>query len=81
MNDKQIWQSFVWYDSKLYLVSTIEREFETYEGVVTGLETLVFRCDPQTRLRHPGMIFQAGGLNDHQEICRKIIASGEEWIR
>ena len=73
--NKTIWQSYVWYEDKCFFVSTIERNFDTYEGTMRGMETLVWEYDFETRKRGK-IIYQAGGVHDHQSVCRCLIAIG-----
>ena len=65
------WSSKVTYDGKEFNVSTVTREYVTAEGRTSGLETLVFK-DPTG-----DVLLQAGGLDDHQKICRKLLSTGE----
>lgn len=76
---KPIWKSYVWFNDKCFLVSTIERPFYTYEGTFQGYETLVWEYHYQKK-KLGNLIYQAGGLNDHQNICRNLIAFGKEKI-
>ena len=74
--NKKILQSYVFFEDKAFFVSTIERTFEVYGGSVRGLETLVWEWDADTRERGD-LVHQAGGLSDHEEICRSVIKTGE----
>jgi hypothetical protein len=71
-----IWQSFVWYEEKCFFVSTIERDFDTYEGTVRGDETMAWEYDWDKKERGK-WIGQSGGVLDHQATCRCLIAFGE----
>jgi hypothetical protein len=71
-----IWKSYVWYDEHCYFVSTIERNYDTCQGTSRGQETLVWEYDWENRIRGK-LIHQSGNVQDHQIICRCIIALGE----
>lgn len=74
--DNRIWKSYVWHGKKCYFVSTIERDYVTYAGRTRGQETIVWEYNWETNDRGK-MIFQGGGICDHQAICRSLIAYGE----
>lgn len=73
---EQVISSSVWHEGERFLVSTIERDFDTYQGTVRGKETLVWKCDA-TGLRVGMFIFQGEGLNDHFRVCRELVLTGE----
>jgi hypothetical protein len=73
--NNRVWKSYVWYNGNCFFVSTIERTFDTCEGSIRGLETLVWIYDWDKNERGK-MIHQAGGIVDHQEICRHLISDG-----
>jgi hypothetical protein len=74
--DKPVWKSHVWGPTgQCYFVSTIERTFDTAIGSLRGLETIVWLYDWDKRERGQ-MLHQADGLQDHQDICRCLIAKG-----
>ena len=73
--DNRVWKSYVWHDEKCFFVSTIERDYDTYEGTMRGQETLVWEYDWETNKRGE-LLHQAGGVGDHQQICRCLIAEG-----
>ena len=73
--DKRIWKSYVWHDGKCYFVSTIERDYDTFQGVTRGQETIVWAYNYDTNERGE-MLHQAGSVLDHQQICRCLIAEG-----
>ena len=74
--DNRIWKSYVWHKEKCFFVSTIDRSYETYEGSIRGIETLVWEFDWQTAERG-ALIYQSSGVSGHQTICRCVIAEGE----
>ena len=74
--NKTVLQSYAFFKDKAFFVSTIERTFDVYCGSVRGLETLVWEWDKDTRERGE-LVHQAGGLSDHEEICRSVIKTGE----
>ena len=74
MNNR-IWKSYVWYEDKCFFVSTISRDFDTYEGVIRGEETLVWEYD-WSKDERGKWVYQAGGVRDHQAICRCLINTG-----
>lgn len=73
--DKPVWKSYVWHRDKCFFVSTIERNYDTYEGTIRGFETLVWDYD-WVNTKRGELIYQAGGIQDHQQICRSFIAEG-----
>lgn len=73
--DKPIWKSFVFFNDKCFFVSTIERTYDLYGGSSRGLETIVWEYNWDKSERGE-MLHQSGGVVDHQEICRSIIATG-----
>ena len=75
MRDDKVWQSYVWHEDKCFFVSTIERDYDTYEGTTRGEETLVWDWNYESRIRGK-LLYQAGGVLDHQAICRCIINDG-----
>jgi len=75
MENERVWKSYVWHDDKCFFISTINRDYDTYEGVMRGGETLVWEYDWETDKRG-AMIYQAGGVLDHQAICRCLINDG-----
>ncbi len=70
-----VWKSYVWHGDKCFFVSTIERTFDTYDGEIRGLETLVWEYD-WTAGKRGALVHQAGGIVEHQQICRCLIAEG-----
>lgn len=76
MVDNRVWKSYVWYKGDCFFVSTIERDFSTFEGVVQGQETLVWEYDWNKNERGK-WIYQAEGVLDHQAICRCLINTGK----
>ncbi len=74
--DQTVWQSYVWYHDKPFFVSTIWRDFHAPAGTIRAMETLVWEYDWIARQRGK-LIHQAGGLVDHQSICRSLIADGK----
>lgn len=75
MNDREIWKSYVWHAEKCWFVSTIKRDYDTAIGALRGMETIVWEYDWNNSKRGV-MVHQCEGLNDHQEICRQLIANG-----
>jgi hypothetical protein len=73
--DTPLWKSHVFFKEKCYFVSTIERSYHTYVGASRGLETIVWEYDWDKRERGR-LVYQAGGVADHQAICRCLIAEG-----
>lgn len=73
--DKPIWKSYVWHNGKCYFVSTIERTYDTAAGSMRGLETIVWKYDWE-KAERGSMIHQSGGVIDHQQICRCLVAEG-----
>lgn len=69
--DKPVCKSYVWYRDKCFFVSTIERNYDTYEGTIRGFETLVWDYD-WVNTKRGELIYQAGGIQDHQQICRYV---------
>ncbi len=74
--DNQVWKSYVWYEGKCFFVSTIERDFDTYEGTFRGKETITWEFDWDKQKRGE-LVHQAGGILDHQNICRALLATGK----
>lgn len=70
-----IWKSYVFYKGKCVFVSTIKRDYETCQGRVRGFETIVWEYDYE-KAERGDIIHQAGGITDHQRICRCFIAEG-----
>jgi hypothetical protein len=70
-----IWNTYVWHEGQCYFVSTIERTYDTFGGTVRGHETIVWEYDWDKLVRGK-MIGQAGGVLDHQRICRCLVAEG-----
>lgn len=73
--DKSIWKSYVWHKDKCYFVSTIERTYDTCAGEIRGFETLTWEYDWDARTRGK-LIYSGGGIKDHQNMCRSILAFG-----
>jgi len=73
--DQRVWKSYVWHDMQCWFVSTIKRDYETCEGIIRGTETLVWQYNWETQERGK-IVMQAGGVQDHQQICRCLIAEG-----
>ena len=73
--DEMIWKSYVWHDKQCFFVSTIERTYSTCAGLTRGYETLVWEFDWDNNKRGK-WIHQAGGIAEHQQICRCLIAEG-----
>ena len=70
-------QSYVWHKSGAWFVSTIERDYDTYVGVVHGPETMVWEWDPATKQRGDSIIHHGDeGLDGHLRICRALAADG-----
>jgi len=74
--DKAVWKSYVWHGSTCFYVSTIERTYDTYEETSRGYETIVWEYDWANSKRGNILLYQAGGIVDHQQICRCLIAEG-----
>lgn len=74
-SDSRVWKSYVWHGQKCFFVSTIERDFDVATGTVRGQETLVWEYDYESATRG-ALLHQAGGVHDHQQICRSLIAEG-----
>lgn len=74
-SDEPIWKSHVWNGGKCFLVSTIERSYDTFEGETRGTETLVWEYDWENRKRG-NLIHQGDSVDNHQAICRCLIAEG-----
>tara|TARA_R110000823_G_C15769941_1_gene483915 strand:- start:282 stop:554 length:273 start_codon:yes stop_codon:yes gene_type:complete len=75
VKNKPIWKSYVWHEDNCYLVSTIERIYDTIEGETHGPETLVWKYDCNKRERGD-MIHQGGGGADHKMVCMCIMTFG-----
>lgn len=72
--DIKVCQTMVFTKDKTYWVSTIERSYFTIEGESRGHETLVWECDPKPGTLNRGdLVYQAGHIMDHFEICKNII--------
>lgn len=71
-----ILKTHVYYENRVFFVSTIERTFDTYAGSMRGEETLAWAVNPKT-LEKGKWIYQGGGLNDHFDVCRQLANSGE----
>lgn len=69
-------QSYVHFRESAWFVSTIERTYDTFQGEVRGLETLVWTWNTKDKVRGD-LVHQASGLNDHINICRGLIKDGE----
>lgn len=85
--DNRVWKSYVWHKDKCWFVSTIERDYDTYEGVSRGQETIVWEYDYEASARGK-MIAQGSHICDHQTMCRNLINDGvipdeddEKWER
>ena len=74
---KTVLQSYAHHEKGVIFVSTIERDYDTMQGVTRGLETMVWEWDVLAKKRIDGHIGPMGGLVDHQRICRCWIAEGE----
>ncbi len=57
------------------IVSTIEREYETYEGSFPGLETLVFEKGPKTKHLYMGT------EHSHGHIVDQILIHGLDCLK
>ena len=75
MDNNRVWKSYVWHEDKCFFVSTTTRTFDTYCGSIRGEETLVWEYNWETTKRGE-LLYQAGGVLDHQAICRCIINDG-----
>ena len=74
--NNRIWKSYVWHKDKCWFVSTIERDYGTYQGTHRSQETLVWEYDYPNKERGD-LIHQAGNICDHQAICRCLINWGK----
>lgn len=74
--NKTVIQSYVHFRESAWFVSTIERTYDTFQGESRGLETLVWIWNPETKERGK-IVYQAGGINDHFNICRGLLKDGE----
>ena len=75
---KPIWKSYVFHNNKCFFVSTIERDYETFAGILRGQETFVWKYDWDKRVRLGIEILHQGGrICDHQAVCRCLINWGE----
>lgn len=72
-----IWKSYVWHHEICFFVSTIERDYDTYEGLMRGQETMVWRYDWDKRERIGDLILQVCTPGEHQNICRQFILYGD----
>ncbi|NCC60006.1 MAG: hypothetical protein EOM12_03515 [Verrucomicrobiae bacterium] len=76
MSNKII-QSYVFKDNQAWFVSTIERNYDTYEGSVRGPETMVWEWDPDTRKRGDSIVYQGeDGIDGHLRVCRSLHEHG-----
>lgn len=73
--ETRVWKSYVWHKDKCFFVSTITRNYDTHAGTVRGDETIVWAYDWKKAERGK-LLHQAGGVHDHQQICRCLIAEG-----
>jgi hypothetical protein len=72
----RVWKSYVWHGNKCFFVSTIERNYDTCEGTSRGHETLAWEYDYENKLRGK-LVYEGGGVADHQRVCRCVVAEGE----
>jgi len=73
---EKIWQSYVHHGGKCWFVSTIERDYDCQHGISRGPETLVWEWNVEKNERGE-LVGHMGGVRDHQQICRCLIAEGE----
>ena len=74
--DSPIWKSYVWHKNECFFVSTIERDYNGAPmGNVRGQETIVWKYD-FAKSERGGMLGIFGSVQDHQQICRGLIADG-----
>jgi hypothetical protein len=73
--DVRVWKSYVYNGGKCFFISTIQRDYETCEGLIRGYETLAWEFDWETNTRG-SLVWQGGGVVDHQAACRCVIAEG-----
>lgn len=86
MSDKII-QSYVFKDGQAWFVSTIERDYDTYEGRVRGPETIAWDWNPTTRKRGDSIVYcnsgryanakqECEGLDEHFRVCSSLHKHG-----
>jgi hypothetical protein len=71
-----ILKTHVYFQNRVFFVSTIERTYDTYAGSSRGNETMAWEVDPKT-LARGAWLYQGGGPNDHFDVCRQLVLSGE----
>ena len=67
--DERVIKSYVWHGERCFFVSTIRRTYDTIEGSMRGLETIVWEYDWDNSKR--GEIvgqFSEGGITRHQDV-------------
>ena len=75
-------QSYVWYEDRLFFVSTINRDSSApYAGPSRYAETMVWECDPRTRERRQSIVWTGEGpmdtISTHVEACRALRGTGK----
>jgi len=73
--DDRLWKSYVWHGDKCFFVSTITRTYDVQNAIMRGQETIVWEYN-WDKAERGEMLHQAGGVVDHQQICRCLIAEG-----
>jgi len=69
-------QSYVFHKDKSWLVSTINRNYDTYEGIVRGPETMVWTIEGVSYAKKD-LIHQSDlGFEHHIKICRDLHTIG-----
>ena len=68
-----ILKTYVYCEDKVFFVSTIEREYDTYEGTFGGEETIAWEMDGETLGKQ---VYQGGGLQPHFDVCRRLAVDG-----
>lgn len=80
MNDKLI-QSYVWYQGRVFFVSTINRESSAMYCPGVYAETMVWECDPAPPHKRKDAILHQdeapqGSIHSHIDVCRRLALTG-----
>ena len=68
----KIWQSYVWHSDKCFFVSTISRNYELYDGIYPGIETMAWEFNNKVK----GKLIYQSDRSDHAEVCQRLIDTG-----
>ena len=71
-----ILKSYAFHGTDCWFVSTIERDYDTFEGVCRGSETLVWEYN-WDKSERGYLVHQGGGIGEHINICKSLTRTGK----